>query len=168
MRHVQVVVAAAALLAFAGCSADNAPLGQPSSTAAPTTTGSPSAPTTLSSTGEPVPTIPPPRTSIAPLVGQDEVPPTQVDGGALNQQPRTWTSTDGRTVRIDGTESGCDRLSAEVIAQSGDQVLITLVTTKYAQSGACTADVRPVQVDVTLDAPLGSRRIVLESREEQA
>ncbi len=170
MRHVKVAVAAAglALLALAGCSGatDNPPLGQSSPTVA--TTGSSTAPTTLSSSSEAPPTVPPRQTSAAPLEGgQTEVPPAQVDSGALGFEQPAWTSADGRTIRVTGTEGGCDRVRAEVTAQSGDQVLITLVTTKYSDTAqACRADIRHVPLNVTLDAPLGSRRITLETREE--
>ncbi|MFI9006213.1 hypothetical protein ACIGNX_03135 [Actinosynnema sp. NPDC053489] len=175
MRHVKVVVASFALLALAGCTTEaNAPFGQSSTRAA--TTGSSAAPTTLSSTtgtttgstsgSQPMP--PPPQTSAAPLEGgPTEVPPTQVDSGALGYQGQAWTSADARTIRLNGSEGGCDRVRAEVTAQSGDQVLITLVTTKYTDvAAACTADLRDVPLNVTLDAPLGSRRITLETREE--
>ncbi|TQM80211.1 hypothetical protein FHX81_2539 [Saccharothrix saharensis] len=123
----------------------------------------------MSSLSESEPTPPPPQTSAAPLAGGGtEVPAAQVDSGALGHQEPVWTSADARTIRVTGEEGGCDRVRAEVTAQSGDQVLITLVTTKYSESAACTADIRHVPLDVTLDAPLGQRRILLETREESA
>ncbi|MCE7000885.1 hypothetical protein LZG04_39625 [Saccharothrix sp. S26] len=166
MRPVNVAAAVLALLALAGCTTGsnaNAPFGSQSSSA--TTIGSSPAPTTLSSPSESQPT-PPPPISAAPLEGgQTEVPPTQVDSGALGFQEQAWTSADGRTIRVIGSEGGCDRVRAEITAQSGDQVLITLVTTKY-KATVCTADIRNVPLNVTLDAPLGSRRITVEAREE--
>lgn len=174
MRTVTVAAAVLALLALAGCTTSttgNAPLGQSSST--PTTTVSAAASTTLSPSGEPRPTMPPPQTSLAPLAAPTEVPAPQIDSAALGHQEQAWTSADGRTVRLNGSEGGCDRVSAELTAQSGDHVLITLVTTKYGprpgEDGiACRTDLRNVPVEVTLAAPLGSRRIVLETREELA
>ncbi|MFE2756083.1 hypothetical protein ACFXGA_29205 [Actinosynnema sp. NPDC059335] len=178
MRNVKVAVALA-LLALAGCSSGatgNAPFG-PSSTGSPTTTTS-AAPTTLSSPGvtgtgtTDRPTAPPPQTTAAPLAGAAEVPPDRVDGGTLpdTYDRHAWTSADGRTVQVMGLGGGCKTASAEVTAQSGDQVLITLVTTYYPppDGGQCTQELRAVPLNVTLDAPLGSRRLVLEAREDTA
>ncbi|MFJ6674043.1 hypothetical protein ACIQMJ_23275 [Actinosynnema sp. NPDC091369] len=170
MRHVHVAAAVLALVALAGCTSTtaNAPFGSSQSSSTTATTGSSAAPTTLSSSSEPQLVPPPPQTSAAPLAGgETEVPSAQVDSGALGHQEPVWTSADARTVRITGEEGGCDRVRAEVTAQSGDQVMITLVTTTYP-AAACTADIRHVPLDVTLDAPLGSRRIVLETRQETA
>ncbi|MFE9745736.1 hypothetical protein ACFYOT_12590 [Saccharothrix saharensis] len=173
MRHVHVAAAVLALAALAGCTSTtaNAPFGSGQSSSNTATTGSSAAPTTLSSSSaESQPTPPPPQTSAEPLAGgQTEVPSAQVDSGALGHQEPVWTSADARTIRVTAEEGGCDRVRAEVTAQSGDQVLITLVTTKYSDSAAaCTADIRHVPLNVTLDAPLGSRRILLETREESA
>lgn len=172
MRNVKVAVAFS-LLALAGCTTTgNAPLGQ-SSTTTTTTTASPSAPTTLSSTTEAQPTAPPPQTTAVPLTGgASEVPAAQVDASTLPDvfDKKVSSSADGRTVQVNGVGGGCKVASAEVTAQSGDQVLITLVTTYYPPptGGACTQELRPVPLNVTLDAPLGSRRVVLESRDETA
>ncbi|PSL56293.1 hypothetical protein B0I31_10342 [Saccharothrix carnea] len=174
MRNVKAAVALA-LLALAGCTGtttDNPPLGQ-SSVTTTTTTGSTSAPTTLSSTGEPQPTAPPPQTTPAPLEGgPTEVPAARIDGSTLpdTYEKKASTSADGRTVQVLGLAGGCKTASAEVAAQSGDQVLITLVTTHYPPPTGvlCTQELRSVPLNVTLDAPLGSRRIVLEAREETA
>ena len=172
MRNVKVAVAFS-LLALAGCSTttDNAPPGE--SSTAVTTTGSSSVPTTLSSSGDAPPTAPPPQTSAAALEGgPTEVSAAQVDGGTLpdHYKRQAWTSADGRTVQVVGTAGGCKTASAEVTAQSGDQVSITLVTTYYPppEGVMCTQELRDVPLNVTLDAPLGSRRIVLEVREESA
>lgn len=172
MRNVKVAVAFA-LLALAGCSTTtgNAPPGE--SSTAVTTSGSSAAPTTLSSPGDAQPTAPPPQTSAAPLAGgPTEVSAAQVDGGTLpdHYKRQAWTSADGRTVQVVGIAGGCRTASAEVTAQSGDQVSITLVTTYYPPpSGVlCTQELRDVPLNVTLDAPLGSRRLVLEARQDSA
>ncbi|MER5265749.1 hypothetical protein ABTZ99_27065 [Actinosynnema sp. NPDC002837] len=172
MRNVKVAVAFS-LLALAGCSTttDTAPPGGSSTTV--TTTGSSSAPTTLSSTADAQPTAPPPQTSAAPLAGgPTEVSATQVDGGTLpdHYKRQAWTSADGRTVQVVGVAGGCRTASAEVTAQSGDQVSITLVTTYYPppEGVQCTQELRDVPLNVTLDAPLGSRRLVLEARQDRA
>jgi hypothetical protein len=173
MRNVKVAVAFS-LLALAGCTAtDNAPFGQSSTSATTTTTtASPSAPTTLSSTTASQPAAPPPQTTATPLAGgASEVPAAQVDASTLPDvyDKQVSASADGRTVQVHGVGGGCKVASAEVTAQSGDQVLITLVTTYYPPTnGACTQELRSVPLNVTLDAPLGSRRVVLESRDETA
>ena len=52
-------------------------------------------------------------------------------------------------------------------AQSADVVQITLVTiTKQSPGTMCTQEIRQVPLTVRLSAPLGNRRLVLESREE--
>ncbi|WP_053717194.1 hypothetical protein [Saccharothrix sp. NRRL B-16348] len=171
MRNVKVAVAFT-LLALAGCSTTtgSAPPGESSSTV--TTTGSPSAPTTLSSSGDAQPTPPPQRTSAAPLEGPTEVAAAQVDAGTLpdHYKRQAWTSADGRTIQVVGVGGGCRTASAEVTAQSGDQVLITLVTTVSTPPPGrnCTQELRDVPLNVTLDAPLGSRRLVLEARQGRA
>ncbi|QQQ77973.1 hypothetical protein IOD16_05645 [Saccharothrix sp. 6-C] len=173
MRNVKVAVAFT-LLALAGCTSTttgNAPLGESSTTV--TTTGSSAAPTTLSSPGETQPTAPPPQTSAAPLQGgPTEVSANQVDGSTLpdHYKRQAWTSADGRTVQVVGLAGGCKSASAEVTAESADQVSITLVTTYYAPPTGvmCTQELRDVPLNVTLDAPLGSRRIVLEARDDSA
>lgn len=170
MRNVKVAVAFV-LLALAGCGSTNTgtPPGSASSTAAATTSASSPASTTLSPPNE---TPPAPQTTAAPLAGgPTEVPAAQVDGGTLPESQRhVWTSEDGRTVQLVGRTGGCKTATAEVTAQSGDQVLITLVTTYYppGDGGMCTQELRDVTVNATLDAPLGSRRIVLEAREDTA
>ncbi|WP_158840146.1 hypothetical protein [Saccharothrix deserti] len=174
MRNVKVAVALA-LLALAGCSSStsNAPLGSSPSSTTTTTTTSSAVSTTLSSPDETQPPAPPPQTTAAPLAGgPTEVPAAQVDGGTLpdTYKRQAWTSSDGRTVQVIGLAGGCKTASAEVAAQSGDQVLITLVTTYHPPPGGglCTQELRDVPINVTLDAPLGSRRLVLEAREDTA
>ncbi|WP_367130725.1 hypothetical protein [Saccharothrix sp. HUAS TT1] len=178
MRNVKVAVALA-LLALAGCSTgDNAPLGSSSNPAVTSTTASSSAPTTLSSPGgsiseTPLPVPPSQPASAAPLEGgSTEVPTARVDAATLpdTYEQKVLTSADGRTVQVVGLTGGCKTASAEVTAQSGDQVLITLVTTYYppAGGGVCTQELREVPINVTLDAPLGDRRVVLEAREDTA
>lgn len=180
MRNVKVAVALAAL-ALAGCTgtATDPPGSAASTTGTTKSSSSPSAPTTLSSSLPPSqseetpPPAPPPQSSATPLAGgPTEVPTAQVDGGTLpdTHKRQAWTSADGRTLQVVGLAGGCKTASAEVTAQSGDQVLITLVTTYYPppDGGLCTQELRDVPLNVTLDAPLGSRRVVLEARAESA
>jgi hypothetical protein len=160
MRNAKVLVAlAVGLCALAGCgdgSSGSAASTSPSSSGSNSATASglpPGSATLPSSTVRPpgqsgVPT-PPPQSSAPPLPAPTEVPPARVDGSTL---PETYKPQ-----------------VAEVTAQSADQVLITLVTTYYAPNGGvCTQELRDVPLNVTLDAPLGDRRVVLEARQDSA
>jgi hypothetical protein len=171
MRNVAVRNAGLALaaLVLAGCTGGSTssappPSGTSGASSPSGTSTSSSAPTTLSS-----PVQPPPQSSAAPLPGPTEVPAAQVDGSTLSDlyKRQAWTSSDGRTLQVVGLGGGCKTASAEVTAQSADQVQITLVTTYYPpEGGVCTQEVHDVPLNVTLDAPLGDRRVVLEAREQ--
>lgn len=105
------------------------------------------------------------------MPGPIAVPPERIDANTLSDVYKREASVaaDGRTVQVFSLAGGCKRASAEVEAQSADQVLITLVTTYYPPNGgACTEELSLVPVNVVLDAPLGDRRIVLEARERTA
>lgn len=167
MRRFAVALAA---LALAGCTSGT-PTGVPgSSTTQPTTMGSSAPSTTLSSPSEPV--QPPPQSSAEPLPGgPTAVAAERIDGSTLSDlyKKDVQASADGRALRVIGLAGGCKRASAEVAAQAADQVRITLVTTYYPPNGGvCTQELYDVPLNVTLDAPLGDRRIVLESREDTA
>ncbi|MFI9817118.1 hypothetical protein [Saccharothrix variisporea] len=168
MRRFAVALAA---LALAGCTSGT-PAGAPggSSTTQPTTTGS-SVPLTTLSSPTTVPQ-PPPQPSAEPLPGgPTAVPAERIDASTLSDlyKKDVQASADGRTLRVLGLAGGCKRASAEVAAQAADQVRITLVTTYYPPNdGVCTQELYDVPLNVTLDAPLGDRRVVLESREDTA
>jgi hypothetical protein len=136
------------------------------------TGGTPTSAAPTGGTTEPAP-LPPSQGSAAPLPGgETPVPGARVDGGALpdTYERQVSTSADGRTLRVTGLAGGCRTASAEVTAQSADQVRITLVTTYYppAEGRVCTQELRDVPLNVTLDAPLGDRAVVLEAREQTA
>jgi hypothetical protein len=185
MRNAKVIVAlAVGLCALAGCGSGDGSSGSAASTPpsssgsnVPTASGQPPGSATLpSSTVRPpgqsgVPEQPP-QSSAPALPAPTEVPPARVDGSTL---PETYKSqvavaNDGKTLQVIGQAGGCKTASAEITAQSGDQVLITLVTTYYAPSngGVCTQELRDVPLNVTLDAPLADRRVVLEARQDSA
>ena len=175
-----LVALAVGLCALAGCgngsSGSAAGTSPSSSSSSPTASGQPpGSATPPSSTVRPpgqsgVP-APPSQSSAPPLPAPTEVPPARVDGSTL---PETYKSqvtvaNDGRTLQVIGQAGGCKTAGAEVTAQSADQVLITLVTTYYAPNGGvCTQELRDVPLNVTLDAPLGDRRVVLEARQQSA
>ncbi|GGP40467.1 hypothetical protein [Saccharothrix coeruleofusca] len=114
----------------------------------------------------------PPQTSAAPVPDASEVPADRVDGSTLpdTYKQRVLVSGDGRTLQVIGLTGGCKNASAEVTAQSGDSVLITLVSTYYPPEGGgmCSQELRDIPLTVTLDAPLGDRRVILEAREQTA
>ncbi|GAA1311001.1 hypothetical protein [Saccharothrix xinjiangensis] len=183
MRNAKVAVALAAL-ALAGCTGSTDPSSGQSpdqssnpggtTSSGPSTTLSSGVPTSGSAPGatEPAP-APPPQGSAVPLPGgETPVPTARVDGGTLpdTYERQVSTSADGRTLRVVGLAGGCKTADAEVVAQSADQVRITLVTTYYppAEGAVCTQELRDVPLNVTLDAPLGDRTVVLESREDTA
>ena len=188
MRNAKVLVAlAVGLVALAGCSGDVEVFGSggSSSTASstpgsdsPSASGLPPGSATLPSSNVRPPgqsNVPsqPPQSSATPLPGSPtEVPPARVDGTVL---PETYKSqvqvgSDGRTLMVIGQAGGCKTASAEVTAEAADQISITLVTTYYAPNGGtvCTQEIRDVPLNVTLAAPLGERKIVLESRQDAA
>ncbi|MCS7476635.1 hypothetical protein ACFFQW_27760 [Umezawaea endophytica] len=185
MRNAKVLVAlAVGLFALVGCGSDDQPFGAggSSSTASsgptsPSASGLPPGSATLPSSSVRPPgqsNVPsqPPQSSATPLPGSPtEVPPARVDGTVL---PETYKSqvqvgSDGRTLGVIGQAGGCKTASAEVTAESPDQVLITLVTTYYAPNGGvCTQEIRDVPLTVTLASPLAERKIVLESRQDAA
>ncbi len=187
-----LVALAVGLCALAGCSDDvevfgsggssstaPAPSSGPSSgSASPSASGLPPGSATLPSSNVRPPgqsTVPaqPPQSSATPLPGgSSDVPPARVDGTVLPETYKTQVQvgSDGRTLVVVGQAGGCKTASAEVTAESSDQVMITLVTTYYAPSGGgvCTQEIRDVPLNVTLTAPLADRRIVLEARQDAA
>jgi hypothetical protein len=90
-----------------------------------------------------------------------------VDAAALppEQRHELWSADGGRTVGIEETESGCTKLRMEVAEQSAQQVRLVLVSTTTTHQ-MCPHYVRQVAVTAMLDAPLGDRAVVLQSRME--
>ncbi|PRY30304.1 hypothetical protein CLV43_12436 [Umezawaea tangerina] len=184
-----LVALAVGLCALAGCGSGDAPFGAggssgtPSSSpstasSSPSASGLPGGTATLPSSGVRPPgqsQVPPqPSQSSAPPLpgGSTEVPPSKVDGTVLPETYKTQVSvaSDGRTLQVVGQAGGCKTATAEVTTQAADQVQITLVTTYYAPGagGVCTQEIRDVPLNVTLAAPLGDRKVVLEARQDAA
>ena len=177
MRHVVAAVALAAVTAagLAGCSSggqSGAPGSSGSSGGAPTT-GTSAPGSTGSSGANPTAPVQPP-VSISeekPVVPPNvtPVPKDKVDTTTLSDTYRdeAYVFGDGRDVEVFGVGGGCKEARAEVTGQSAEVVQITLVTiTKQPPGTLCTQEIRQVPLTVRLDAPLGDRRLVLESREE--
>ncbi|WP_086667467.1 hypothetical protein [Lentzea kentuckyensis] len=174
MRNAVAVVALTAVTAvgLAGCSSgtqSGAPGSSGSSTGASTTgtsapgsTGAtPTAPVQPPvSISEEKPVVPPNVTPIA---------KEKVDTTTLSDTYRdeAYVFGDGRDIEVFGVGGGCKEARAEVTGQSAEIVQITLVTiTKQPPGTVCTQELRQVPLTVRLAAPLGDRRLVLESREE--
>jgi hypothetical protein len=109
-------------------------------------------------------------------VAPGEIPPdgkpvalAKIDGnGLVADHPRTvWTQGDDRTVGVVGQESGCGKVSANVLSQAADAVKIELLETLPLEKKMCTMDIRFPPLTVQLDQPLGERTVVLSSRQEQ-
>lgn len=177
MRHVVAAVALAAVVTtgLAGCSSgtqSGAPGSSGSSRVAPTT-GTSAPGSTGSSGANPTAPVQPP-VSISeekPVVppGVTPIPKEKVDTTTLSDTYRdeAYVFGDGRDVEVFGVGGGCKEARAEVTGQSAEVVQITLVTiTKQPPGTLCTQEIRQVPLTVRLDAPLGDRRLVLESREE--
>lgn len=177
MRNVVAAVALAGALSgvLAGCSSgtqSSAPgSSSGSSSGAPTTgTSAPGSSSGANPTNAPVqppvsiseekPVVPPNVTPVA----KDKVDTTSLSD---TYRDEAYVFGDGRDVEVFGVGGGCKEAHAEVSGQSADLVQITLVTiTKQPPGTVCTQEIRQVPLTVRLDAPLGNRRLVLESREE--
>jgi hypothetical protein len=170
MRHVVAAVALAAVLA--GCSSGTQSSAPGSSSGAPTTGTSTPGSTGSSGTNPTAPVQPPVSISEEkPVVPPNvtPVPKEKVDTTSLSDTYRdeVYVFGDGRDIEVFGVGGGCKEARAEVSGQSADLVQITLVTiTKQPPGTVCTQEIRQVPLTVRLAAPLGNRRLVLESREE--
>jgi hypothetical protein len=175
MRNAVAAVALAVVLA--GCSSgtqSGAPGPSGSSSGAPTTGTSAPGSTGSSGTNPTAPAQPPVSISEEKPVIPPNVTPVakeKVDTTSLSDTYRdeAYVFGDGRDVEVFGVGGGCKEARAEVTGQSAEIVQITLVTvTKQPPGTMCTQEVRQVPLTVRLAAPLGDRRLVLESREETA
>lgn len=125
--------------------------------------GKPSAPVSISSSGELV--VPD---------GVTTVPADQVDSSALpayyEHRGQVWMFDDGYSLQMFAAAStGCSDAEAVVVDQSGTDVRITLRPLPAPpggmpdDGGVCTTVMTPRPVTVTLDQPLGDRKIYLAS-----
>jgi hypothetical protein len=101
--------------------------------------------------------------------GGTPVPPEKVDATALPEDyPRSvWTEGDGAVIGVIGTEGGCSKVGVEVTEQSPTTVRVGLVETLPLADQMCTMDIRFPPLTAKLDAPLGDRKVVLTSRQQQ-
>jgi hypothetical protein len=110
---------------------------------------------------------PPPE--VAPPNGGRPVAAEKVDGSTLVEgYPRSvWVEGDGATLGVIGQEGGCGKVSAQIVEQSVSSVHLELVETLPLEKKMCTMDLRYPPLTVTLGVPLGDRKVVLTSRQEQ-
>ncbi|MEV6877286.1 hypothetical protein [Amycolatopsis sp. NPDC051128] len=149
------------LLTVTACGASTGAGGPAASSAGPST------PTTLSSVPTPTPALPPSQTvgrptqGIAP--GDDVVAETQVDARGLPEgYPRSlFRAIDGRTLVLQAEEGGCRRISARVGEQTAQQVVVLVAVGSAPKGQLCPDYIREIKIPLALDAPLGTRTVVL-------
>jgi hypothetical protein len=153
-------------VAFAACgsvattnTAASAPAGSssPAATTSPTSSPPPWP-------GQNLPTPPPTTdTSSAPVLATGPtVPPSQVNYSAAPENvPQTvWQQDGGKTLVVMAEEGGCVKVDAQVTKQTADEVDITVLSVAETHR-VCPLYVRNIPVAAHLDAPLGSRKVVL-------
>lgn len=92
----------------------------------------------------------------------------QLDASALPKgYPRKASTTDDDTVVITASESGCTKVTAELVKQTESEVEVLLVHTTPADKPMCTMDIRFPKVAVELDEPLGERKLVLKAEQRK-
>ncbi|MFI9381578.1 hypothetical protein [Kutzneria sp. NPDC052558] len=162
-RLLGVGLAGAGLVAFAACgsgAATNTAASAPAGSSSPTATTS----ATPTSGIVPPPLSPPPTTTDESSVKATgpTVPPNQVNYSAAPENvPQTvWQQDGGKTLVVMAEEGGCMKVDAQVTKQTADEVDITVLSVAQMHR-VCPLYVRNIPVAAHLDAPLGSRKVVL-------
>jgi len=90
------------------------------------------------------------------------VPPSQVNYAAAPENvPQTvWQQDGGKTLVVMAEEGGCMKVDAQVTKQTADEVDITVLSVAQMHR-VCPLYVRNIPIAAHLDAPLGSRKLVL-------
>lgn len=144
---------AAVVLLAAGCGAggDDSP---PATTAPPIPTGAPAP------SNRPVPATPDPLVATPPP-GATAVPAGQVDASALpaGLPALVWRRGE-RIVGVYGRAGGCTEAHLEIVEQGADRVVLR-VEQVQTSPGPCTRELVYPPLEVTLEAPLGQRTVVL-------
>jgi hypothetical protein len=183
MRALLISTAAAGLVLLAGCG-QAVPTGS-SGPSGPTQTEEP--PTVIATavrpgdkpqdpgaTPEPPVSKAPTGTGLVVPPGVTQLPPEQVDASALppseyDEHGLVWMFDDGFSLQMFAmATSGCGGVQAKVVDQTATEVRISLGPIDQPQGGGaddemCTAVITPRPVTVTLDAPLGDRKVFLAS-----
>jgi len=153
MKRLGTVVGAGVLLLLASACA-NPQESQEARTERPTATSE----TTTTPDRQPARTPP---------AGGTPVAQQQLDTAALPEgyPVLVWTEDDGNTVGVVAQEGGCGRASVEVPQQTDTQVVVLMIETVPATPKMCTMDLRYPKITAELDAPLGSRTVVLKTEQ---
>jgi hypothetical protein len=130
-----------------------------------TSSGSPKAPVSSPPQGAnpPVGTVPQGGGTLVPLPPYTPVPPSQViiNGTAPQQPSAVQTAEGGRVLIFHEEQAGCEQVTAQVVGQDANQVVVDVTLSSSASAGRmCPMIVRVVPVTVALQAPLGSRKVV--------
>jgi hypothetical protein len=161
-RWLRAAVLGTGLLVMAACGkAVSSGANVPADSSSPSITGS--APTsTAPPPGSGAPTgAPTSDAGTPPKASGPTVPPNQVTYVAPEAVPETvWQQDDGKTLVVMAEEGGCSKVDAQVTKQTADEVDITLLTVATTQK-ICPQYIRNVPVAAHLDAPLGTRKVVL-------
>lgn len=132
----------------------------------PTSSGSPKAPVASPPQGGTPPvvgSVPQGGGTLVPLPPYTPVPQSQIIvNGASPQQPSAvQTAEGGRVLIFHEEQAGCQQVTAQVIGQDANQVIVDVTVSSSAGAGRmCPMIVRVVPVTVALNAPLGSRKVV--------
>jgi hypothetical protein len=124
-------------------------------------------PTATSGTTTTTPDRQPART---PPAGGTPVAQQQLDTSGLPQgyPVLAWTEDDGHTVGVVAQEGGCGKASVEVPQQTDTQVVVLMVETVPATPKMCTMDLRYPKLTAELNAPLGTRTVVLKAEQRKS
>lgn len=143
---------AAVVLLAAGCAGAGETPAPPTAATIPTGAPPPS--------NRPVPAVPDPLVA-APPTGATALPVERVDASALPPGLPTlvWTRGD-RVVGVYGRAGGCTDARLEVVEQDTERVVLRVVQFSTGP-GPCTREVLYPPLEVTLDAPLDRRPVVL-------
>jgi hypothetical protein len=104
-----------------------------------------------------------------PPAGGTPVTQRQLDTSGLPQgyPVLVWTEDGGDTVGVVAQEGGCGRASVEVPQQTDTQVVVLMVETVPATPKMCTMDLRYPKLTAELNAPLGTRTVVLKAEQRK-
>ncbi|MBO0840873.1 MAG: hypothetical protein J2O49_08645 [Sciscionella sp.] len=99
--------------------------------------------------------------------GGPQVPASQIDASGLSEgrAGKVWTQDNGTVLATEAEQSGCEQVSGQVGEQTSTKVVFVIVIDeKKAKGKMCPMIVRNVPVAVRLNAPLGKRTVVLQSK----
>ena len=160
---VKVLGMSVLLLSVAACGGQSG-----SGASAPSTSASPPPasvpPTSPPPVPLPSPSGPPQSRPTQGVPPGDTAPaPGQVDASALPAgYPHDLTlAQGGKVVVIQAEEGGCDKLSASAGEQTVQQAVVVVTVTKAPHGQMCPMHIRDISLPVTLDQPLGGRKLVL-------